>query len=122
MPTLETWILDLLPYRGIFYWVFAANYILALVCVVSEIFRSRTSQGSIAWIITLLILPFPMTLVYAIFGVKAFDDYAAVQTHSGRVLRRVRASKTKILDQPSAEEFPVLTNVSQLPFLKGNDV
>ena len=95
MPTLETWILDLLPYRGIFYWVFAANYILALVCVVSEIFRSRTSQGSIAWIITLLILPFPMTLVYAIFGVKAFDDYAAVQTHSGRVLRRVRASKTK---------------------------
>ena len=30
--------------------------------------------------------------------------------------------KSKILDQPSAEEFPVLTNVSQLPFLKGNDV
>lgn len=122
MPTLETWILNLLPYRGIIFWVFSANYVLALIFVVSEIFRSRTSQGSIAWIITLLVLPFPMTLIYAIFGIKAFDDYAAVQTHSGRVLRRVRASRTKILDQPSAEEFPVLTNVSQLPFLKGNEV
>jgi cardiolipin synthase len=63
-----------------------------------------------------------MTLIYAVFGIKSFDDYAAVQTHSGRVLRRVRASRQKILDQPSAEEFPVLTNVSQLPFLKGNEV
>lgn len=122
MLTLESWLVELIPYRGIVYWLFAANYILAIGFVISEIFRSRTYQGSIAWIITLLILPFPMTLIYAIFGIKSFDDYAAVQTHSGRVLRRVRASKTKILDQPSAEEFPVLTNVSQLPFLKGNDV
>src|SRR3982751_2343960 len=122
MPTLETWILNLLPYRGILFWVFAANYVLALIFVVSEIFRSRTSQGSIAWIITLLILPFPMTLIYAIFGIKSFDDYAAVQTHSGRVLRKVRAAKTKILDQPATAEFPVLANVSQLPFLSGNDV
>ncbi|MGN6683985.1 MAG: hypothetical protein ACTHKD_08235, partial [Devosia sp.] len=122
MLRLESWLVELLPYRGILYWLFAANYILAIGFVVSEIFRSRTSQGSIAWIITLLILPFPMTLIYAVFGIKSFDDYAAVQTHSGRVLRRVRASRQKILDQPSAEEFPVLTNVSQLPFLKGNEV
>ena len=95
---------------------------LAIGFAISEIFRSRTSQGSIAWIITLLILPFPMTLIYAVFGLKAFDDYAAVQTHSGRVLRKVRAAKTKILDQPSTAEFPVLANVSQLPFLSGNEV
>jgi cardiolipin synthase len=122
MLTLENWLVQLIPYRGIVYWFFAANYVLALFFAISEIFRSRTSQGSIAWIITLLILPFPMTLIYAVFGLKSFDDYAAVQTHSGRVLRRVRASKTKILDQPSTAEFPVLANVSQLPFLSGNEV
>src|SRR3569832_564871 len=104
MPTLETWILNLLPNRSIIFWVFAANYVLALIFVVSEIFRSRTSQGSIAWIITLLVLPFPMTLIYAIFGIKTFDDYAAVQTHSGRVLRRVRASKTKNHNQQNNHE------------------
>jgi cardiolipin synthase len=122
MLIIESWLIQLIPYQGIVYWIFAANYLLAIGFAVSEIFRSRTSQGSIAWIITLLILPFPMTLVYAIFGLKSFDDYTAVQTHSGRVLRKVRAARTKILDQPATDEFPVLANVSQLPFLSGNDV
>ncbi|MBI4923168.1 MAG: cardiolipin synthase [Devosia nanyangense] len=119
---MESWLADLIPDRGIIYWLYVANYLLALAFAVSEIFRSRTSQGSIAWILSLLILPFPMTLVYAIFGLKLFDDYAAVQTHSGRVLRKVRAAKTKILDQPATDEWPVLANVSQLPFLGGNEV
>jgi cardiolipin synthase len=121
MLTLETWLADLIPERGIIYYLFVANFLLAIGFAVSEIFRSRTSQGSIAWIISLLILPFPMTLLYAIFGLKLFDDYAAVQTHSGRVLRKVRAAKTKIVDQPATADWPVLANVSQLPFLKGND-
>ncbi len=122
MLTLENWLVEMIPYRGIVYWCFAANYVLAIGFAISEIFRSRTSQGSIAWIITLLILPFPMTLVYAVFGLKSFDDYAAVQTHSGRVLRKVRASRSKIVDAPSTAEWPVLANVSQLPFLSGNEV
>ncbi len=122
MLTLESWLIQLIPYRGIVYWLFAANYVLAIGLAISEIFRSRTSQGSIAWIITLLILPFPMTFIYAVFGLKSFDDYAAVQTHSGRVLRKVRAARTKILDQPASDEFPVLANVSQLPFFSGNEV
>ena len=119
---IDAWLSNLIPDRGIIYWLFFANYLLALGFVVSEIYRSRTSQGSIAWILGLLILPFPMTFFYAVFGLKLFDDYAAIQTHSGRVLRKVRSSKTKILDQPSAEDWPVLVNVSQIPFLKGNEV
>ena len=119
---LDAWLSSLIPDRGIIYWLFFANYLLALGFAVSEIYRSRTSQGSIAWILSLLILPFPMTLVYATFGLKLFDDYAAIQTHSGRVLRKVRAAKTKILDHPATEEWPVLANVSQLPFLNGNEV
>lgn len=121
MLTLETWLAELIPDRGIIYWLYLANYIVALGMVISEIVHSRTSQGSIAWILSLIILPFPMTLAYAIFGLKLFDDYAAVQTHSGRVLRRIRAARTKILDHPASEEWPVLANVSQLPFLTGND-
>jgi cardiolipin synthase len=122
MLTLESWLADLIPDNGIIYWLYVANYFLALFFAISEIFRSRTSQGSIAWILSLLILPFPVTFLYAVFGLKLFDDYAAVQTHSGRVLRKVRAAKTKILDQPATAEWPVLANVSQLPFLTGNDV
>ena len=122
MLTLESWLTQLIPNQGIVYWLYAANFALAIGFVYSEIIHSRTSQGSIAWIVSLLTLPFPVTVIYAIFGLKLFDDYAAVQTHSGRVLRKARAAKTKILDQPTTEEWPVLAKVSQLPFLTGNDV
>jgi cardiolipin synthase A/B len=116
------WLLSQVADRGILFWLYFANFLIAIGMVFSEIRHSRTSQGSIAWILSLLILPFPMTFFYAVFGLKLFDDYAAIQTHSGRVLRKVRSAKTKILDHPATEEWPVLANVSQLPFLKGNDV
>lgn len=119
---LDAWLTSVIPDRGIIYWIFFANYLLALAFIVSEVLHSRTSQGSVAWILSLLTLPFPMTFFYAVFGLKLFDDYAALQTHSGRVLRKVRAAKTKIVDQPATAEFPVLANVSQLPFLSGNEV
>lgn len=101
--------------------IIGANYVLAGFFAVNEILRSRTAQGSIAWLISLVLVPFPTTLFYAIFGLKLFDDYAAIQTHSGRVLRRVRSQKVNILDQERTDDWPVLANVSQLPFLSGND-
>ena len=117
----EGWLSQLIPDRPIFFVVYWANFLLALGFAFSEIGRSRTSQGSIAWILSLLLLPFPTTLLYMIFGLKLFDGYASLQTHTGRELRRARAGKASILDLPTSAEWPVLTNVSQLPFLVGNE-
>ncbi len=116
----DGWLSQLIPDRPIFTVVFWLNYAVAVVFAVSEVLRSRTSQGSIGWLLSLLLLPFPTTLLYLIFGLKLFDDYAALQTHTGRELRRVRAGR-EILDLPTSAEWPVLSNVSQLPFLGGND-
>jgi len=110
----------LFPDRLVFNVIVYANYLLALACAIREIRRSRTSQGSIAWLLSLVLLPFPTTLLYLVFGLKGFDDYAQLQTHSGRVLRLARAKQLSLLDQPSSEQWPVLANVSQLPFLGGN--
>lgn len=117
----DGWLSQLIPDRPILTAILWLNYLVAAVFAISEVLRSRTSQGSIAWLLSLLLLPFPTTLLYLIFGLKLFDDYAAMQTHSGRELRRVRAGKVAILDQPTSAEWPVLSNVSQLPFLGGND-
>lgn len=116
----DGWLSQLIPDRLIFTVVFWLNYAVAIVFAISEVLRSRTSQGSIGWLLSLLLLPFPTTLLYVIFGLKLFDDYAELQTHTGRELRRVRAGK-EILDLPTSAEWPVLSNVSQLPFLGGND-
>ena len=117
----EGWLWQFIPDRPIFTAFLWLNYLVAAVFATSEVLRSRTSQGSIAWLLSLLLLPFPTTLLYLVFGLKLFDDYAALQTHSGRELRRVRAGKVSLLDQPTSAEWPVLSNVSQMPFLAGND-
>lgn len=121
MIGLESLLSALFDDHLIFSTIVILNYVLAAVFAINEILRSRTAQGSIAWLLSLVLIPFPTTLIYAIFGLKLFDDYAAIQTHSGRVLRRVRNQKVDILDEQRTEDWPVLANVSQLPFLSGND-
>ncbi len=96
-------------------------YILAGVCAVRELMYSRTAQGSIAWLLSLAILPFPMALIYLAFGWKLFDDYAALQTFSGRQNRANRLKELGIADEIASEKWPVLTHVSQMPFLGGNE-
>ncbi|RDE08497.1 cardiolipin synthase [Pelagibacterium lacus] len=100
--------------------LYAANYILAFVCIVREIMNSRTSQGTIAWLLSLLILPFPTTIVYLIFGWKYFDDYAETQTQSGRNWRLARSEDMRIVDRATGDDWPVLRKVAELPFLYGN--
>lgn len=97
-----------------------ALYVLAAVCAIREVMNSRTSQGSIAWLLSLVILPFPAAFLYLVFGWKLFDDYAALQTHSGRKARITRAKDLYLLDLKSNKEWPVLAKVSELPFLSGN--
>ena len=100
--------------------LYAINYGLAIICAVREIMNSRTSQGTIAWLISLLVLPFPTTFIYLVFGWKLFDDYAESQTHSGRSWRLARSEDLRIVDVDSGKDWPVLHRVAELPFLYGN--
>ncbi len=122
MIDIAGWLNALIPDRFYFMIIVWVNYALAIACIIHEILRSRTSQGSIAWIISLVLLPLPTTFLYLVFGIKSFDDYAKLQTTSSRVLRMARAEKNNLLDQVSSDAWPVQANISQLPFLGGNDV
>ena len=102
--------------------ILGANYLLACVCAVREVMNSRTSQGSIAWLLSLLLLPFPTSLLYLIFGWKSFDNYARDRLQLGRALRPLRARDLALLDEPMCKAWPVLTNVAEIPFLSGNKV
>ncbi|WP_328804983.1 cardiolipin synthase [Stappia albiluteola] len=99
-----------------------AIYGLAFVCAVREVLHGRTSQGSIAWLLSLLFFPFPTGFLYLVFGWKRFDDYIAVQTHSGRGKRAARARAMQLSDEDASASWPVLTRVAELPFLIGNRV
>ena len=98
-----------------------AVYLLAFVCAVREIMNSRTSQGSIAWLLSLGLLPFPTAFLYLIFGWKFFDDYATDRIRNGRAARPLRAKDLALIDHEQ-RCWPVQTKVSEVPFLSGNEV
>lgn len=97
----------------------AANYVLAAVCAVREVMASRTSQGSIAWLVSLIFLPFPTTFVYLVVGWKHFDDYAITRSKA-RHNRLIRAEELKVIDRETGSKWPVLLRTASLPFLAGN--
>lgn len=102
--------------------ILGAIYVLAIVCAIREILNSRTSQGSIAWLLSLLLLPIPSVFLYLVFGWKLFDDYATDRVKNGRADRPIRAKDLALIDRETDAKWPVQVNVSELPFLKGNDV
>jgi cardiolipin synthase len=97
-------------------------YLLAGVCAVREIMISRTSQGSIAWLLSLALLPFPTAFLYVIFGWKAFDDYATDRIRNGRAARPLKAKDLALIDRETSHLWPVQVKVSEVPFLNGNEV
>jgi Phosphatidylserine/phosphatidylglycerophosphate/cardiolipin synthases and related enzymes len=102
--------------------VMGCIYLLAVVCAVREILNSRTSQGSIAWLLSLALLPIPTVFLYLVFGWKLFDDYATDRIQNGRADRPLRAKDLALVDRETDAKWPVQVAVSELPFLKGNDV
>ncbi|MGN6101642.1 MAG: cardiolipin synthase [Devosia sp.] len=97
-------------------------YALAVVCALREVMVSRTSQGSIAWLISLILLPFPTVIIYFLVGWKHFDDYGLAQVRLSRISRAGRSRGMPLVDEACNRAWPVLTNVAQLPFLAGNQV
>jgi cardiolipin synthase len=98
-----------------------AFYLLAAVCAVREVMNSRTSQGSIAWLISLALLPFPTAFLYLVLGWTHFDGYGLAITRGSRLTRAGRSRSMPLTDRAATAAWPVLTGVAQLPFLTGNE-
>ncbi|MBK8083159.1 MAG: cardiolipin synthase [Devosia sp.] len=98
-----------------------ANYVLAAVCAVREIGASRTSQGSIAWLLSLAFLPFPTAIIYLVFGWKYFDSYALTRLQV-RQSRLIRSEELAVIDRDTGAQWPVQLRASGMPFLAGNRV
>ena len=99
--------------------ILAGFYVLAVICAVREISVSRTSQGSIAWLVSLAFLPFPTTIFYLIFGWKHFDSYAKTRMQV-RQSRLIRSEDLQVIDRDMGAAWPVQRRAAGMPFLAGN--
>ena len=50
-------------------------YLASIISALEAILKSRTSQGAVAWTISLLTFPFIALPAYLIFGRNRFDGY-----------------------------------------------
>ena len=103
-------------------------YTLASVCAVREVLYGRSSQGSIAWLLSLFFFPYVTALLYLAFGWKRLDDYVKFRRRSGTRFPTTASegsgSDLRVIhraDEPS-DTWPLLANISHLPFLDGNEV
>ncbi|OKL43605.1 cardiolipin synthase [Pseudovibrio exalbescens] len=101
--------------------VTAFIYGLAIVCASREIMWGRTSEGSIAWLLSLFFLPFPTAFLYLIFAWKRFDDYGEIQRGLSSFEQDVNRRHGVLIDHEANETWPVHNRITPLPFLKGND-
>lgn len=95
-------------------------YLVAAVCAVREVLNSRSSQGSIAWLLSLFFIPYVTVPAYLIFGWRSFDDYARIRHKLGRDNRTERARALELTDEEETRSWPVLSKVAGLPFSAGN--
>ncbi len=103
-------------------------YLLGFVTALSAVREARTSQGAIAWALSLIQFPYVAVPLYWVFGRRRFHGYV-------RALRKARLSRDDVspglAESPAAHALApdfirpelksVLEHLSDVPFTKGND-
>ncbi len=88
----------------------------------------RTAEGTVAWIISLVLVPYLALPLYAVFGHGKFEGYVrARRTRDGKLNDLVRAVRPprdseRALDPEAAPpELLALERLAELPFTRGNE-
>lgn len=106
----------------------ALIYVLAIFSTIEAILESRTSQGAIAWTLSLLTFPLLSLPLYLVLGRNRFAGYqekrAQVEEESQRLLKLTSGN---IQDHivPVAPDTPLYTslfNLARMPATRGNHV
>ncbi|MEH6590142.1 MAG: cardiolipin synthase [Halioglobus sp.] len=106
----------------------AVLYITSIVFALEAIIKTRTSQGAVAWAISLITIPFLALPCYLVFGRNKFDGYLEqrdeieaeslhlLKQHSGAVEQHILPTST---DSPL---YTCLSKLARLPATSGNSV
>lgn len=89
--------------------------------------RTRTSQGAVAWSISLITFPYVALPLYWIFGRGKFHGYVAARRSGDLEIHHLAAALQDKLRQdhratlpPGVEQLPVFEQLAGTPFSRGN--
>ena len=103
-------------------------YIMAIASALEAIMKARTSQGAVAWTISLLTLPYITLPLYLVFGRNKFDGYLdqrdEIEKESLRLIRQTSGFIEEHI-VPVSNDTPLyasLFNLARMPATTGNRV
>ncbi len=103
-------------------------YVLAFASALEAVLKARTSQGAIAWAISLIAFPLVAVPIYLVFGRNRFAGYLEqrdmIEAESLRLLEHTSSSVARYMVTPTAET-PVYTSLHKLarvPATSDNEV
>lgn len=108
--------------------LFSALHLFGFANAVHAVLKGRTAQGTVAWILFLIILPYVAIPLYWIFGPRKFNAYTralskAREAHSSLLQEQLAAFSgyiTGLDENPSVER--VLKDFDEWPITSGNEV
>ncbi|WP_456412188.1 cardiolipin synthase [Thiolapillus sp.] len=99
-----------------------------LISAVHAILHARTSQGAIAWVVSLSVMPILAVPAYWVFGRSKFQGYVNALKDSNLVIRedklKVEEAFAPFIVQNPAHfpQFQSIRKLTTTPFLRGNKV
>ncbi len=109
------------------FWLVAAVYTLGVVTAITALFRVRTSQGAIAWVVSLVTMPVLAVPLFWVFGRRRFAGYVLARRLHLREMApeagvvAAKYSAQGLIDTPKGREDRVLVRLARLPFTVGNE-
>jgi cardiolipin synthase len=105
-----------------------AFYLLGFAHILHALMHTRTSQGAIAWVISLISVPFFAIPLYWLLGRTKFSGYVRARRGNDVEMRRLAADMYERLrgyavDLPAEDVFErAAEELGGLPFTRGNDL
>ena len=99
-------------------------YAVGLLCAGEVLYKGRTSQGKIAWVVSLILMPLLAIPAYFIFGSRKFYGYVeahkkervTLQKELNRIKQVIESNKTV------KHELSIYEKISKMLITNGNDI
>jgi hypothetical protein len=103
----------------------ALIYLAAVAAALEALVRARTAQGSIAWVVSLLTLPYLSLPAYLIFGRNRFDGYLRERRQIEALISgQLKEARSELHDFSASDTnkdfYRSLHRLARLPTVRGN--
>lgn len=108
--------------------VLAVCHLVGAASAARALFTARSSQGALAWVMSMITFPYVAVPLYWILGRNRFQGYVTSRRAGDRAVNAMapELNAARAWPDPHAPGvpglFPVLERLAELPFTAGNDV